>query len=995
MFIAHTIIILLYYYIPELKEKYLQEKLSSSSTAQTLTDTLEDPTAATDAPPTKRTCMNSDNILNQTNPPVALTPSTSSSPQTTPHQCPIQIFAGYLKSLYKRRKLPAYGKWPPTPSKQFINLVVILKEKVSRATADDFTKATLRGKSDDIFQKKKRIHFSDLAKTKDGEPAQLVLVEGAPGIGKSTFAWEACRKWGAGEILQQYELMVLLRLREKRVQQATTIADLFYYSRNADIKQRVVEEIENSDGAGVLLVLEGFDELPAQLRTEDSLFMDIIKGERLTKATILVTSRHWASRPLLLNDELHRPLSQHIEILGFTRKDIEDYLECMTFDDPSLLPGLKQYLSCYPIIASMMYVPLNCAIVLEVYRESRSDVNQLIPKTMTELYTSLVRTLLIRYLHDHPECGDKYKNKSLPNFHDLPEPVYEQFCELARIAYEGICNDEQIIFTDLPDGFETLGLMQCVPELYVDQGAVVSYNFLHLTLQEFLAAYHVSLMPGDMQIEHFLKANDSVMMEFTAGLTKLDFKEEKLAQFISFIDDQYDQGWDPSIFYLLFEAQNANLLQKLRNSQILKFENKSSFIDSRGPFAFYMLGYCVAHSNCKWDILMEEIEYEEARMFIRGTENCIASNCGKIISLDVYYVDLMSVPLTNLPLRLLTELTKLATYAEGGWNDLAELVLHAPQLRELDLRCCTFPPGSAVQLFNSLCSLHSFTTLDASERDPYFTDEYDLYPEDCQALGKLLSSSKSLTKLDIHSRSLADSESGIEYISNGLKQSTLHDLDISRCGLDSNGAHLIADALCYNDTLRELHMSYNPIGDDGATTLANMLIRNQILQTLDMESCDITELGPIKLAEALCFNSTIMKIKLSGNTIKDQGVYALAQMLTRNQILNFFELQHCDITELGAIKLAEALCLNSTLTKIDLSDNAIKDQGACALAQMLTRNQSLSELDIQCCSISGVGASHLARALSANHSITHIGLTGNDLTTLPHSDMSTDPRLRF
>ena len=802
---------------------------------------------------------------------------------------------------------------------------------MSRATADDFTKATLRGKSDDIFQKKKRIHFSDLAKTKDGEPAQLVLVEGAPGIGKSTFAWEACRKWGAGEILQQYELMVLLRLREKRVQQAKTIADLFYYSRSADVKQRVVEEIENSDGAGVLLVLEGFDELPTQLRTEDSLFMDIIKGERLTKATILVTSRHWASRPLLLNDELHRPLSQHIEILGFTRKDIEDYLECMTFDDPSLLPGLKQYLSCYPVIASMMYVPLNCAIVLEVYRESRSDVNQLIPKTMTELYTSLVRTLLIRYLHDHPSYGDKYKNKSLPSFHDLPEPVYEQFCELARIAYEGICNDEQIIFTDLHDGFETLGLMQCVPELYVDQGAVVSYNFLHLTLQEFLAAYHVSLMPGDMQIEHFVKASDSMMMEFTAGLTKLDFKEENLAQFICFLDDQCGRGWDPSVFYLLFEAQNANLLQKSKNSQI-KFHNEDSHIGSRGPFDFYMLGYCVAHSNCKWGITMIEIGYEEARMFVRGSNNCSTSNCGKIVSLNVSYPDYESVPLTNLPPCLLTELTYIRTAADSGWNNLAELVLHAPQLRELDLGTGIFTPGSAVQFFNSLCSLHSFTTLNA----PGAEDD-NLSPEDCQALGRLLSSSKSLTMLDIHGRLLVDP--GIQYISNGLKQSTLHDLNISYCGLDSNGAHLIADALCYNHTLRVLGMSSNLIGDDGAITLAKMLFRNQTLKTLDMG--------------------------------------------------------YCIITELGAIKLAEALCLNSTLTEIDLSGNAIKDQGACALAQMLTRNQSLSELDIQHCSISGVGTSHLTRALLANHSITRIGLADNNITIPLHSDVSTDPRLHY
>ena len=828
---------------------------------QTLTDNNSgDPPAATDAPPKKRVCSNSDNALNQTNILVALAPSTSSSPQTTPHQCPIKIFAGYLRSLYKSRKLPAYGKWPPTPSKQFINLVVILKEKVSRATADDFTKATLRGKSDDIFQKKKRIQFSDLAKTKDGEPAQLVLVEGAPGIGKSTFAWEACRKWGAGEILQQYELMVLLRLREKRVQQAKTIADLFYYKDSADIKQRVVEEVKYNNGAGVLLVLEGFDELPAQLRTEDSLFMDIIKGERLTKATILVTSRHWASRPLLLNDKLHRPLSQHIEILGFTGKDIEDYLECMTFDDPSLLPGLKQYLSCYPIIASMMYVPLNCAIVLEVYRESRSDVNQLIPKTMTELYTSLVRTLLIRYLHDHPAYGDKYKNQSLPNFHDLPEPVYEQFCELTRIAYEGICNDEQIIFTDLPDGFESLGLMQCVPELYVDQGAVVSYNFLHLTLQEFLAAYHVSLMPGDMQIEHFLEQSDSVMMEFTAGLTKLDFKEENLAQFISFIEDQRGRGWDPSIFYL-FEAQNANLLQKLKNSQI-NFNSEVSYnIGNRGPFDFYMLGYCMAHSNCKWDITMIEIGYEEARMFIRGSDNCNASDCGKIISLNVNYADYESVPLTNLPQCVLTELTSIKTIADGGWDDLAEFVLHAPLLHTLNLFQCAFPPGSTVQLFNSLCSLHSFTTLDISDDG----NDFDLPPEDCQALGRLLSSLKSLTKLDISGHSLVDP--GIEYISNGLKQSTLHDLNVSHCGLDSNGAHLIADALCYNHTLRELVMLNNPIGDEGATFLAKMLTRNQTLRELDIRCCSISGVGASQLARALLANHSITCIELAGNNI--------------------------------------------------------------------------------------------------------------------------------
>ena len=97
-----------------------------------------------------------------------------------------------------------------------------------------------------------------------------------------------------------------------------------------------------------------------------------------------------------------------------------------------------------------------------------------------------------------------------------------------------------------------LKLMQCVPELYVDQGAVISYNFFHLTLQDFLAAYHVSLMPGDIQMEHFFKAADSMMMEFTAGLTKLEFTEDEVAQFSRFLDNQYHgQVWHPSLLFLL------------------------------------------------------------------------------------------------------------------------------------------------------------------------------------------------------------------------------------------------------------------------------------------------------------------------------------------------------------------------------------------------------------------------------------------------------------
>ena len=148
---------------------------------------------------------------------------------------------------------------------------------------------------------------------------------------------------------------------------------------------------------------------------------------------------------------------------------------------------------------------------------------------MTELYSSLVRSLLLRYLLDHPVHGKKRRWR-VRSFDDLPQDVYEQLCELGKIAYEGIIHGPQVIFSDLPEDFETLSLMQCTPELYVDEGATLSYNFLHLTVQEYLAAFHLSQQPVEKQVEQFRKycsgkdkqsnTHIHMVLQFLSGMRK-------------------------------------------------------------------------------------------------------------------------------------------------------------------------------------------------------------------------------------------------------------------------------------------------------------------------------------------------------------------------------------------------------------------------------------------------------------------------------------------
>ena len=106
---------------------------------------------------------------------------------------------------------------------------------------------------------------------------KVILVEGAPGVGKSTFAWEFCRRWERGEIAQQYDLVLLLPLRDKNISQAKCLKYLIcHYSE--EVRDAVVSELESCLGVNVLFILEGYDELHDECRHQPSLFLELINN---------------------------------------------------------------------------------------------------------------------------------------------------------------------------------------------------------------------------------------------------------------------------------------------------------------------------------------------------------------------------------------------------------------------------------------------------------------------------------------------------------------------------------------------------------------------------------------------------------------------------------------------------------------------------------------------------------------------------------------------
>ena len=224
-------------------------------------------------------------------------------------------------------------------------------------------------------------------------------------------------------MLQDRDIVLMLQLRSKRVREAKSLSDLFHHD-NDSIKQEVLEHITYSvDGKGVFLVLEGYDELTEDQRTEGNILNGLLTGDCLPKASIMVTSRTLANDSLC--PEFKKSIHQHIEVVGFNDKGIESYVESVCHSqyrqiDPS---DLISQIKSNPFVSSIMYIPLQCAtltaLYIEKWRENKGKAYA--PTTLTQLYTDLLLSSLIRYVSDHPvyiKCKTKIRQLS-----DLPSEV--------------------------------------------------------------------------------------------------------------------------------------------------------------------------------------------------------------------------------------------------------------------------------------------------------------------------------------------------------------------------------------------------------------------------------------------------------------------------------------------------------------------------------------------------------------------------------------------
>ena len=900
------------------------------------------------------------------------TSHTPSSPdQLSPH---VRSFIDYVKTVYRQSGVErdtSVVKWPPTPSKVYINLVCIDRHSVSGRSREyaEVTEAMVcDGNVDAIVNVTKGpIDFSEIAKnisisisntrgraTSDRKMGnkRLILVEGAPGVGKSTFAREFCRRWERGEIAQQYQLVLLLRLREERISNAESLEDLIYHPLK-DVPQAVCHELVLARNFHALIILEGFDELPDRCRSGGSVFMDLIAGKLLPLATVLVTSRPWATERIRLNHEDR--IYQHIEILGFTGRQITEYTDSTLPKDK--VSDLKAYLESHPQIKATMYIPLNSAIVVTVYEESQASGGAM-PTTLTELYTSLTLTLLVRYMRGHPECetGCNY----LQTFKDLPQPIYTKFCEVCKLAYSGTIGTRdqvQLIFRDLPSDFDDLGFMDSVTELYVTRGAVSSHNFLHLTFQEFFAAVHISNLSQEEQVEHFKRHKEGrlkVVLRFLAGLNKLNcLSTEEIADFFQTPSTREgsryliscDAAVGIDLVQWLFEAQSDYVIERVLGQKTIEFQLSSGML----PLDYYSLGYCISHSQCQWVLGLEKkIGETEVRMLAAGA-GTRSEPSGRVIELKRKQTERSKSQMNEKSLLSLSGKCLSMLFTE--WKSI--LCLHQLSL-ELSVSCnrITWPDLSELRVLELETKGYTERKLETLLRGLSLESLTALRSrnEECVAIGDHITSTTTLKELCISSH-LSD-EKGVEAITAALASN--QSLPLERLELEggctfqftATAGDSLAQFITNTTTLKYLSIKECTFSAHALLVLTRAIHLNSILQTKNVEEFSLTvnDDSEVKdLVQLLVeYPDLVNSIDCSG--ISDAGAVAISQALHHNSTLTHLYLSDNSISDAGAVALAQALHHNSTLTRLYLYGNdGIGEEGTHQLVQALTVNTSISK----------------------------------------------------
>ena len=520
----------------------------------------------------------------------------------------------YLRSFYcKSAQLGGSTEWPPTVKVEYINLELVSHEKMSTFQHQEkIAELSRLGEIGAAVKQSSKLAFEDI--TNYSSPRKVILVEGAPGIGKTTFAYKLCQDWANGK-LPEFWLALYVPLRVPLMRVAERSDDLLqYFGEHCSAAD--VHIIKQTQGKGVLFVLDGWDELRPSCRLPNSFFPRLIRGEFFPESSVIITSRPGAVSPFMRTNYADRL----VEILGFTEDQIRQYIHCYFKKHEGAAQRLAEDLLAFPNVASTCYVAINLTIVCYVYWAS----GFLLPNTLTEVYVQFVIHAIKRHLKRISETtiddSSKINVESLDSIQavsDFSDTVTVVFNGLCKLALDGLQRgDLSFSRADITNAchvaeeFDGFGLLKILP-VYRKHGTENTYHFLHLTVQECLAAYTVCQMKEHEQStwleRNFTNETYERVLRFFCGLDQFKSHPARgiFSKYITkplALECVYEGQWEDAC-QTFAEQTGGNLVITSRSHT--------------EPYQGLVYGYLLTKSRTQWHLLWKEVvlgEHELKRM---------------------------------------------------------------------------------------------------------------------------------------------------------------------------------------------------------------------------------------------------------------------------------------------------------------------------------------------------------------------------------------------
>ena len=893
---------------------------------------------------------------------------TDSSQKSPSNQCVLPEYRQFIKSRYEYDNLQLVElEWPPPPTRKVFNLSMIGHQALSYGRGDDEMIRMLiqYGEVGRVIEKRKEVELECLFLL-DDRKRKIILIEGAPGAGKSTLAWHICQKWDIGELFQEFRLVVFVQLRDEGIQSARSLADVLPNNAEINMKQ-VISEVKEHNGKGVLFVLDGWDEFAPELKQKQKSFIkELICGpdqHRLHASTLVITSRSISS------GELRRYCTSRVEILGFKQSERTQYFAESLSNDTIVVQTFEDCLKSRPVIEASCYLPLNAAIVVHLFLA----LDKTLPSTLHGVFLQLVINCIIRHMKRKGREPSRYSTLD-----ELPTKMKEQLSHICAMAYHGVMADK-VTFSeddlkafDLPSDLSTmsLSLIRGIESLMTTH-KLRSYNFLHLSVQELLTAYHISKLPQEEQVkifnELFGKPRFAAVFRFYAAFTKL--QAEGIRQIVSQM--MCRRNLLLTLLHCLYEARDTSLCQFVTSGLNGKLHLSGKALSPLDAIAIgYFINQCVA--ICPIVVNLSKCSLDTYKLELLGKELEVAQMAHKFIiqmdlkssKIDGSHVQCIAKHFVGPVICKLDLSGNPIQDGEDGLLYLCQTLTSNTSLVELNLSNCNLKITE--ENGQALCHmLRENRTLESLHMSPLVnTDGFGV-----RYLSEGISSSSAISKLDLSDNPIQDGEDGLSHLYQTLTTNKSL-IELTLCGFTLRVSGRRQGEMA--KAITSLNLSGKHITGSTVLMISTLISSSSAINRLDLSNNPIHdgEEGLSELCQALTNNKYIVELNLSNCklAITEEVGQALSHMLTKNTALNVLTLSNSNMNGVGVRYLSEGISSTSAIKKLDLSGNPIQDgeDGLSHLCQALTTNRSLVELNLVNCQLritmeNGQTLSHMLR----------------------------------